>query len=1029
MNTQKIVPKEYRTVTRVAGPLLFVEKTHAIQFEELVDIKLEDGSLKQGQVLDTSTDVVVIQVFEGTRGLSKQSVVRFTGKTLKLGVSEEMLGRIFSGRGKPIDSGPEIIPEKYLDINGAAINPKARESPRDFIQTGISTTDVMNTLVKGQKLPIFSGSGLPHNEVALQIARQAKTKGEFCVVFGAMGITHEEAQRFIQDFEETGALERAVVFLNLANDPTIERLVTPRMALTTAEYLAYEKGKDVLVILTDMTNYCVDGKTEIFLEDGELTNIREFVESQADGSDVDIRSKNKSLVTWDGNKNVIKQIARVQKLPSTTQLFEITTRSGNKLKATPNHRILSDTIYGLKMVSIENLKKGSKICSSSKIDIKESNPRVLEMVDGGTIVFINKIAMNKIKTELKKKYGSTKKACKKLEINYPRIIDSECFLQANEVQKIAEELPGYRLADNITALSNVGGNRVGISFNYPDKELLYCLGLIASDGSLIQNKKHHIYRIDFSNKNKQLLNNYIKKMGKLFPNLKIREFKNQNDVSIARIDSKTVFEIVKWFGLAEKDFKPIFKLSESLIASFLKGYFDGDGCCNVNAKSIKYTAKEEIVVKRLQQLLKRLGISTTTVKRQSKGSYGKSTVYDIVIRGDTFVTSFIEKINSEHSLKKKLLEILSIKEKRPSEFEYAPKICSNLIRLIRNRYNIKQTQLTNSGTLSMIERGLRNASKEEIKKYVKKLEQIIPSTEEMLIELKKLVSNNFILDEVVSVKKLHADQLFVFDVTVPEAGKFLVGNGLIISNCEALREIGAAREEVPGRRGFPGYMYTDLATIYERAGIIQGKPGSVTQIPILTMPSDDITNPIPDLTGYITEGQLVQGRHLHTKGIYPPTNVLPSLSRLMNAGIGKGQTREDHKQLSDQLYAAYAEGLDLRGLVAIVGEEAMSEKDRKFLKFAEEFEKRFVQQGRYENRTIDESLNLGWELLKILPRSALTRIEDRLISQYLEGGAAKTAEKPAEKKPEVKQAEKVEQKPQAQQAKKTVQKANGKKKK
>jgi len=369
-----------------------------------------------------------------------------------------MLGRILSGGGKPIDGGPEIVPEKRLDITGAAINPYARGNPSDFIQTGVSTIDGTNTLVRGQKLPIFSGAGLPHNKLALQIARQAKVPGStegFAVVFAAMGITKEEANYFMQDFERTGALERAVVFLNLADDPAVERIITPRLALTTAEYLAFELGMHVLVILTDMTNYC-----------------------------------------------------------------------------------------------------------------------------------------------------------------------------------------------------------------------------------------------------------------------------------------------------------------------------------------------------------------------------------------------------------------------------------------------------------------------------------------------------------------------------------------------EALRQIGAAREEVPGRRGYPGYMYTDLACLYERAGIIKGQKGSVTQIPILTMPGDDITHPIPDLTGYITEGQIVVNRDLHRKGIYPPVNVLPSLSRLMNLGIGKGHTREDHKKVSDQMYAGYAEGNDLRGLVAIVGKDALSERDRMLLEFADIFENRFVRQGYDEDRTIEDTLNLGWELLSTLPVEQLVRIDRELIQKY-----------------------------------------------
>ncbi len=451
--------KEYRTINRIAGPLLFVEKTEPIGYQELVNITLADGSTKRGQVLDTSDELVVVQVFEATAGLGRDSGVRFTGEAIKMPVGQEMLGRILSGGGKPIDGGPEIVPEKRLDITGAAINPYARGMPADFIQTGISTIDGTNTLVRGQKLPIFSAAGLPHNNVALQIARQAKVPGsveEFAVVFAAMGITKEEANAFMQDFERTGALERAVVFLNLADDPAVERIITPRLALTTAEYLAFELGMHVLVILTDMTNYC-----------------------------------------------------------------------------------------------------------------------------------------------------------------------------------------------------------------------------------------------------------------------------------------------------------------------------------------------------------------------------------------------------------------------------------------------------------------------------------------------------------------------------------------------EALRQIGAAREEVPGRRGYPGYMYTDLASIYERAGMIKGRKGSVTQIPILTMPGDDITHPIPDLTGYITEGQIVVSRELHRKGIYPPINVLPSLSRLMNLGIGKGHTREDHKKVSDQLYAAYAEGNDLRGLVAIVGKDALSERDRMFLEFADLFEGRFVRQGIDDDRTIGEgTLDLGWDLLATLPVEQLSRIDRELIEKY-----------------------------------------------
>ncbi|QSG03972.1 ATP synthase subunit B [Natranaeroarchaeum sulfidigenes] len=456
--------KEYQTITEISGPLVFAEVDEPIGYDEIVEIETPDGDVKRGQILESSQGLVAIQVFEGTEGIDRQSSVRFLGETMKMPVTEDLLGRVLDGSGNPIDGGPEIVPDERIDIVGEAINPYAREYPEEFIQTGVSAIDGMNTLVRGQKLPIFSGSGLPHSDLALQIARQASVPeeeegdgegSEFAVIFGAMGITQEEANEFMDDFERTGALERSVVFMNLADDPAVERTVTPRLALTTAEYLAFEKDYHVLVILTDMTNYC-----------------------------------------------------------------------------------------------------------------------------------------------------------------------------------------------------------------------------------------------------------------------------------------------------------------------------------------------------------------------------------------------------------------------------------------------------------------------------------------------------------------------------------------------EALREIGAAREEVPGRRGYPGYMYTDLAQLYERAGRIEGREGSVTQIPILTMPGDDDTHPIPDLTGYITEGQIYIDRDLNSQGVKPPINVLPSLSRLMDDGIGEGLTRGDHGDVSDQMYAAYAEGEDLRDLVNIVGREALSERDNKFLDFADRFEEEFVQQGYDNSRSIEETLELGWDLLSMLPKEALNRIDEDLIEEH-----------------------------------------------
>ncbi|MGX7149015.1 V-type ATP synthase subunit B [Enterococcus ureasiticus] len=455
--------KEYRTINEVVGPLMIVEKVEGVKYEELIEVRMQNGEIRRGQVLEINGDKAMVQIFEGTSGINlRDSKVRFLGHPLELGVSEDMVGRIFDGLGRPKDNGPEILPEKMVDINGEVINPVARDYPDEFIQTGISAIDHLNTLVRGQKLPVFSGSGLPHKELAAQIARQANVLNsdeDFAVVFAAIGITFEEAEFFMEDFRQTGAIDRSVMFMNLANDPAIERIATPRMALTAAEYLAYEKGMHVLVIMTDMTNYC-----------------------------------------------------------------------------------------------------------------------------------------------------------------------------------------------------------------------------------------------------------------------------------------------------------------------------------------------------------------------------------------------------------------------------------------------------------------------------------------------------------------------------------------------EALREISAARREVPGRRGYPGYLYTNLATLYERAGRIRGLKGSVTQIPILTMPEDDKTHPIPDLTGYITEGQIILSRDLYKSGIQPPIDVLPSLSRLKDKGTGEGKTRIDHAPTMNQLFAAYAQGKQAKELAVVLGESALSDVDKIYAKFADRFEKEYVNQGFYTNRSIDETLDLGWELLSMLPRTELKRIKDEMLDKYLTEG-------------------------------------------
>jgi len=453
------VPKEYLTVEEIVGPLMLVQEVEGVTYGELAEVQLSDGAVRRGRVLDISEDKALVQVFEGTAGIkTEQTRVRFLGRGQEIGVSGEMLGRVFDGFGRPIDDGPEIIPQKRLNINGNPLNPCARDYPNEFIQTGISAIDGLNPLVRGQKLPIFSGSGLPHARLAAQIARQATVRGSgerFAVVFAAMGITFEEAHYFMSDFRRTGALERTVLFINLADDPPIERIAVPRLALTVAEYLAFEQDMHILVILTDMTNYC-----------------------------------------------------------------------------------------------------------------------------------------------------------------------------------------------------------------------------------------------------------------------------------------------------------------------------------------------------------------------------------------------------------------------------------------------------------------------------------------------------------------------------------------------EAVREVSAARKEVPGRRGYPGYMYTDLAQVYERAGRLRGRKGSITQFPILTMPEDDKTHPIPDLTGYITEGQIILSRALHAEGLYPPVDVLPSLSRLKDKGIGQGKTREDHADVMNQLYAAYARGKNAEELAMVLGESALSPLDVRYVRFAGVFERQYVHQGEDENRSIEETLDLGWRMLGLLPRGELKRVADRFIERY-----------------------------------------------
>jgi vacuolar-type H+-ATPase subunit B/Vma2 len=811
-----MMAKEYRTITEIAGPLIFVEKTEPVGYAELVEIALADGTRKRGQVLDSSTDIVVVQVFEGTAGIDRQASVKFLGETVKLSVSREMLGRVLTGSGEPADGGPPIVPEKRIEIGGSAINPYSREHPAEFIQTGISTIDGLNTLVRGQKLPLFSGAGLPHNEVALQIARQARvlgTKETFGVVFAAMGITHEEARVFMNDFERTGALKRAVLFLNLADDPAVERLITPRMALTAAEFLAYDVGMHVLVILTDMTNYAealrqigaareevpgrrgypgymysVDGSRNVVARDprgwlrvmsigGLFREVAATARVHRRGIEERVNVSGWSaLSVTSGGKGVFRPIRQVLRHRYTGKLIRLRTRYGETI-VTPNHSVF--TIY-----------------RGSLFPIPAGN-----IVAGSTIAHINRVP---------------------------------------EVQAVPMDTPLAKL-----------------------------LGLYVSEGhaARYQNKNggwSHYIRID------------------------------NNDPSIIR-------EI-------ERSYRAVFGAAPSIFVSDKRS-----GAIRTSIGGRTY----------YDLLVKEMGCGTRSSTKRipsqilSAGVDAKRAFFEAYYAGDGKATDARYNIRQYDmvTVSQGLRDDLTILAKQLMP-ERIPSIYKWKGRAAWKVY------------LSTFARGISVTMRDSFAAEVMEVETADPSEE------------------------------FVYDLSVDGTNNFVDAcGGVILHN-------------------------TDLATVYERAGRIHGRPGSITQIPIMSIPDDDWTHPIADLTGYITEGQIAVNRELHRKGIYPPVDPLPSLSRLMDAGIGKDRTREDHKQVSDQLYAAYAEGKDVRGLVAIVGKEALSERDRKMLEFADRFEQEFIRQGAEEDRTIGETLEVGWKLLATVDEAWLTKIDRKTLEKY-----------------------------------------------
>ena len=935
-----LATKRYTSINYISGPLLFVEGARDLAYGAIVEIHVQDGSVRGGQVIEVSERNAVIQVFEETRGMDlAKTSLSLREDVARIGVSREMIGRRFNGLGDPIDGLPPIIPEKRLPILGAPINPVAREKPAEFIQTGISTIDVMNTLVRGQKLPIFSGAGLPANEIAAQIARQSKVLGEaeqFSVVFGAMGITQREAAFFIHEFETTGALARSVVFMNLADDPTIERLMTPRTALTVAEYLAYELDMQVLVILTDMTNYCLAPETEIVLADGTVSAIAGIVEPVCAG---DTRlSDLPGVLSWNGRQAVGARIEDVQKLRYRGRMRRIRTASGTEFSVTPDHKILVDTQDGPVMTPAADLTTGAAIYSARRLAVEGHEPSLLEVLGEQHAVFVH-LRDQSLETKLKAKYGTLRAAATALALDYARISDASekrCFMPS-ELRRIGDTLgiDHARLSTLIASVSCGSRGRLSIGEAYDPEKLLYFLGLVAADGTVYEDEAQHSYYVMFSNTAPALLERFEQLAADLFPGTSLQRGTNRDGVTTLRINSRPLVHIADAFGIG-RDFRPVMRLSERLVASFLRGYFDGDGSVHADKSMLFYTSGQEVRAKRLQQLLRRLGLVAT---RRSRSTGGR-TIYDVVVEGVEQVRDFADQVGAAHPLKAQRLNAICRRAGHAPRHARAPLAGAPLLRSARRSAQLAGAALGPSSTVSAIESGTRRASVAAATAMAETVRTHSPQFW-ALGRLEQLLSGDYILDDIKSIEDYDYDGC-VYDFTVEGTHKFLVESGLVVSNCEALREIGAAREEIPGRRGYPGYMYTDLASIYERAGRIKGKKGTITQFPILTMPDDDITHPIADLTGYITEGQLVLARPLHRQGIYPPINPLPSLSRLMNNGIGKGRTREDHRQVADQLYSAYAQGLDLRRLVAIIGEEALTENDRLYLKFADSFEKEFI---------------------------------------------------------------------------------------
>jgi V/A-type H+-transporting ATPase subunit B len=663
--------------------------------------------------------------------------------------------------------------------------------------------------------------------------------------------------------------------------------------------------------IPDLTGYiCLDPSTEIILKDGTIVGIGEFADifSLSKTSDT-------SLLSWDHTVSKITEVSKVQKVSAPERMVLLETNMGTKILVTEDHRLFVDTLDGPKMMPSSKIKINDRIYSARELKVEQIwHPTLLELLCRTKFDFCVHILKDKmffLRDKLKQTFGTSKEGCQRLDLAYIRISHPSCFLKAKEFIKITQTM-GISNTEASSWIKKIGiRNGLKLEINWKEKDLFYILGLVASDGAIIIDKK----RVDFANINKRLIKIYKYKLREIFPNIHLEQIINSRVSGwVIRTTSTLLTCLCEIFGLKE-DFKPIFRLSEDLIAQFLAGYLDGDGSIDLKFRRIKYKTHKEIFAKRLQQLLKRLGIPSKLYRCiQSKGAFGEGKVIFEVIIGAKYATDLAKILRKKvyHPLKRKRLDILNHITHRPTDIEIAPLKTRLLIKKLRQKYNILSRDIEKQTSfLTGFENGRLNASKKKVGQWIKNLKGNAQESE--INELERLCSDNFILERVTKIGRIEPKSDFVYDLTVPKTNKFLIESGLVSSNCE---------------------------------------------------------------------GQIIISRELERKGIYPAIDVLPSLSRLKDKGIGKTKTREDHADVLNQLFACYAKGKEAKELSIILGEAALSDLDKIYLKFSDRFEDEFIRQGEYEMRDIRKTLDIGWKLLNMLPSSELKRIRPEFIETY-----------------------------------------------